>query len=135
MAAVYPAAAIKAGVFSGLGVVDCAIDAGGHLVDCEAKREEPAGSDFGAAAWRPSKVMAMNPWTKEGDTVEGLRITLPIRFTWEEAPADGATKPPRQALAEPGVQVGQVLAERRVAGGVAVARKVRVPPASRHRPR
>jgi TonB family protein len=93
MSAVYPAAAIKAGVFSGLGVVDCAIEAGGHLVDCAAKREEPAGLDFGAAALEAVKVMAMNPWTKEGDTVEGLRITLPIRFTWEEAAADGATKP------------------------------------------
>lgn len=99
MSAVYPEAAIKAGVFSGLGVVDCAVEAGGHLVDCAAKREEPAGLDFGAAALEAVKVMAMNPWTKEGDTVDGLRITLPIRFTWQEA--DAGTAPPPAPAAKP----------------------------------
>ncbi|CAN7349269.1 TonB family protein [Caulobacter sp. LjRoot300] len=90
MSAIYPAAAVKAGVFSGLGVVDCAVDAGGRLVDCSARREEPARLDFGAAALEAAKVMAMNPWTKEGDTVEGLRIALPIRFTWQETAAEAA---------------------------------------------
>lgn len=86
MDSVYPAAAMKANIASGLGVIGCTVDATGHLVDCQVKREEPAGLDFGAAAMEAAKLMAMNPWTKEGDTVEGLRITLPIRFTLPDAP-------------------------------------------------
>jgi hypothetical protein len=90
MALTYPQAAIKAGVFAGKGVTDCAVDASGHLIDCSARREEPAGLDFGAAAVQAAKLMVMNPWTKEGDTVDGLRITLPILFSWDDAPAEPA---------------------------------------------
>ena len=86
MDSVYPAAAMKANVASGLGVIGCTVDATGHLVDCQVKREEPASLDFGAAAMEAAKLMAMNPWTKEGDPVEGLHITLPIRFTLPDAP-------------------------------------------------
>jgi TonB family protein len=93
MAAIYPQAAVKANVAGGLGVVSCAVDAGGHLVDCAVKREEPAALDFGAAAMEAAKLMAMNPWTKEGDTVEGLRITLPIRFLMPEPPQVAAPAP------------------------------------------
>ena len=100
MALIYPQSAVKANVISGLGVVGCAVDAGGRLVDCEVKREEPAAFDFGAAAMEAAKLMAMNPWTKEGDTVEGLRITLPIRFSWQDPAPDGAA-PPAAAPAKP----------------------------------
>ncbi|WP_165184207.1 TonB family protein [Caulobacter soli] len=92
MAAIYPQAAVKANATTGLGVVSCAVDAGGRLVDCMVKREEPAALDFGAAALEAAKLMAMNPWTTEGDTVEGLRITLPIRFLMPES-AQAATPP------------------------------------------
>jgi TonB family protein len=89
MVAVYPEAAIKAGVKSGTGAAECAVTATGELTDCQAAREQPAGLDFGAAAIKAAAVMRMNPWTKEGDTVDGLRITLPISFTLEDLP----TKP------------------------------------------
>ena len=75
-------------------MIDCAVDAGGRLADCSAKREEPAGLDFGAAALQAVKVMTMNPWTKEGDTVDGLRITLPIRFVWRPDDAPATPPPP-----------------------------------------
>ena len=100
MALIYPQAAVNAKVNSGLGVVSCAVDAGGHLVDCQVKREEPAALDFGAAAMEAAKLMAMNPWTKEGDTVEGQRITLPIRFNWQDAAQD-APASPAAAAAKP----------------------------------
>ena len=93
MDSIYPQAAIKANVNSGLGVISCEVNGGGRLVECQVKREEPAGFDFGAAAMEAAKLMAMNPWTKEGDTVEGLRITLPIRFALPEEPK-AATAPP-----------------------------------------
>jgi hypothetical protein len=37
--------------------------------------------------------MRMNPWTKEGDTVQGLVITIPIQFTLEDLPPAGPAKP------------------------------------------
>ena len=85
MASVYPQAAVKAGVKSGEAAVTCAVTATGELIDCQAVRETPAGLDFGAAAMKAAAVMRMNPWTKEGDTVEGLRITLPISFTFDDS--------------------------------------------------
>lgn len=94
MALVYPKAAIKAGALTGLGVIDCTVDATGHLADCAAKREDPAGLDFGAAALLAAQAMAMNPWTKEGDPVDGQRITLPIRFNWQPDEAPAPTAPP-----------------------------------------
>jgi TonB family protein len=97
MASVYPPAAIKAGVSSGLAVLGCAVDAGGHLVDCAVNREEPAALDFGAAAIEAAKLMAMNPWTKEGDAVEGQRLNLPIRFTLQADAPPPAAPPPAPA--------------------------------------
>ncbi len=83
MADIYPQMAITAGVKSGMGAVSCQVTALGELIDCQAAREEPAGLDFAAAAIKAAGVMRMNPWTHEGDPVEGLRITLPVRFSWE----------------------------------------------------
>jgi TonB family protein len=92
MAEVYPQAAAKAGVKSGLGVVSCTVTATGELTACQAVREQPANLDFGAAAIKAVSMMRMNPWTKEGDTVDGLVITIPIAFTWDDsvAPAEPA---------------------------------------------
>lgn len=88
MAEVYPEAAVKAGVKAGQGAITCTVTAAGELSACQAVREAPAGLDFGAAAIKAATAMRMNPWTKEGDTVDGLVITLPITFTLEDdAPA------------------------------------------------
>lgn len=90
MASVYPEAAVKAGVHTGEGAVTCTVAATGELSNCQAIRERPAGLDFGAAAVKAAAVMRMNPWTKEGDTVDGLVIALPITFTLEDdAPTAG----------------------------------------------
>ena len=94
MLAVYPEAAFKAGVRSGDGAVTCTVTVSGELTDCQAAREAPAGLDFGAAAIKAAAVMRMNPWTKEGDTVDGLRITIPMSFTLSEAdPPASPAKP------------------------------------------
>ncbi|MEJ2818551.1 TonB family protein [Caulobacter sp. CCG-8] len=87
MALVYPQAAMKAGVNTGLGVVACVVDTQGALTDCQVRREEPAGLDFGAAAMEAVKLMTMNPWSKEGEPLDGLPIVLPIRFNWQPDPA------------------------------------------------
>lgn len=87
MALAYPQAAIKAGVKTGLGVVGCVVDIRGELTDCQVRHEDPVGLDFGAAAIEAAKLMAMNPWSKEGEPLDGLPIVLPIRFNWQEAAA------------------------------------------------
>ena len=98
MTTIYPEAAIKAGVYSGLGIVGCIVNAHGGLADCEVKREAPSALDFGAAAIEAAKLMSMNPWSTEGEPMDHLTITLPIRFTWQEtastAPASGSASAP-----------------------------------------
>lgn len=95
MAAAYPQAARQAGIKTGLGVVNCVVDVKGALRDCEVRREDPAGLDFGAAAMEAIKPMAINPWSKEGEPLDGLRISVPIRFVWDE------TSPPAAPPAKP----------------------------------
>ena len=87
MAAVYPDAAIKAGVTSGEGAATCVVTVEGRLGACEAAREKPGGLDFAAAAVKAASMMRMNPWTKEGDTLEGLKVTVPFQFHWDNSPA------------------------------------------------
>jgi hypothetical protein len=42
---------------------------------------------FGAAALEIAAVVAMNPWTAQGDPVDGARIRLPLRLELpKEAP-------------------------------------------------
>ncbi len=87
MASIYPDAAVKAGVKEGRAAASCTVTAEGRLAECQAAREAPTGLDFAAAALKAAEVMRMNPWTKEGDPVEGLRITIPFDFTWDESEA------------------------------------------------
>jgi len=93
MAGVFPEAAVKAGVKSGKGAATCTVAANGELTACQTAREAPAGLDFGAAAVQAVSLMRMNPWTKEGDTVEGLTVTIPVTFSLEDDTADRAAKP------------------------------------------
>ena len=91
MAAIYPEAAIKAKVMSGQGAATCVVTAEGRLANCEAARENPAGFDFGAAAVKAASAMRMNPWTKEGDTLDGLKLTVPFQFSFtDDMPAESA---------------------------------------------
>jgi TonB family protein len=97
MALAYPQAAMRAGVKTGLGVVACVVNGRGELTDCQVRREEPAGLDFGAAAMEAVKLMQMNPWSKEGEPLDGLTIVLPIRFNWQEQADGSASTPPSAA--------------------------------------
>lgn len=91
MALIYPQAAIKAKVLSGRAATTCVVTAEGRLTNCEAARESPAGLDFGAAAIKAASTMRMNPWTKEGDTLDGLTVTVPFQFSFaDDTPAEPA---------------------------------------------
>ena len=93
MAVIYPEAAIKAKVLSGQAAAACVITAEGHLSACEAARETPTGLDFGAAAIKAAALMRMNPWTKEGDTLDGLKVTVPFQFSFDDAAPAEPAKP------------------------------------------
>jgi TonB family protein len=85
VAQLFPAAAAKAGLRGGKADVVCTVQHDGSLKDCTVVAEQPAGLGFGDAALTVAGVMAMNPWTAEGDPVDGARIRLPVRL---ELPAD-----------------------------------------------
>lgn len=93
MNSLYPGGAAKAGVKTGVGEINCAVDAKGKFSDCKITREQPGELGFGAAALAVVQVMAMNPWTKDGDPVDGLRFSLPIRFNWQPSAVPPAAKP------------------------------------------
>jgi len=84
----FPAAAANAGLKSGVATVVCSVQHDGSLQDCAVDSEKPAGMGFGDAALQIAAVMMMNPWTAEGDPVDGARIRLPVRLVLPEtAPA------------------------------------------------
>ena len=94
MTALYPEAALKAGIKAGVGVAACVITPTGELSGCSVARETPTDLGFGAAAVKAAGVMRMNPWTKEGDGVDGLKVTIPFEFTWSGPTPNEAAKPP-----------------------------------------
>lgn len=95
VAQLFPAAAVKAGLRGGKADVVCTVQHDGSLKDCTVAAEQPAGLGFGDAALTVAGVMVMNPWTAEGDPVDGARIRLPVRL---ELPADTPATP---ATAQP----------------------------------
>ena len=61
-------------------------------LDCVVASEEPAGHGFGEAALQISRTLRINPATRGGVPVEGLRLSVPLAFQWEwpaeSAPSD-----------------------------------------------
>jgi TonB family protein len=94
----FPAAAAQAGLKTGAATIDCSVQHDGTLKDCSVESENPAGMGFGDAALQVASVMAMNPWTAQGDPVDGARIRLPVRL---ELPADAPTPAPAQSPPKP----------------------------------
>lgn len=93
-AQIFPDLAKVAGVTNGLGVINCEVGAGGVLQDCKTVREDPVGMGFGEAALKAAAYVVMNPWSVDGDPLDGLRVTVPIRLRMD-APSD----PPEPAPA------------------------------------
>lgn len=80
VAQVYPEEAAAKGVATGRGVAKCAVAADGGLTACEEMPADPDKLGFSHSAVVVASAMAMNPWTDEGDPVDGSSIVLPIRF-------------------------------------------------------
>lgn len=64
-------------------VIDCGISAEGRLTGCGTAADTPA--PVSAAALAIAAKFRMNPWTTEGEPVEGARIRLPLRYELEAA--------------------------------------------------
>ncbi len=79
-ASLYPAAATKAGVATGVGSVTCRIDDKGFLSDCSVVSQDPQDLGFGAAALAVTPSLQANLWTREGDRAAGGSVTVPLRF-------------------------------------------------------
>jgi TonB family protein len=94
--ALFPAQAAKAGFRTGVGVVACEVTHEGRLTACTVASETPANMGFGGAALQIAAIMAMNPWTKQGDPVDGAHIQLPIRLNLSPEPATPAAAPERK---------------------------------------
>lgn len=93
MKSLYPPEAVAANVKTGLAEVNCAVDAQGKFSDCHVSRQQPDALGFGSAALAVARIVSINPWTKSGFPVDGLRFTLPVRFNWQEAAAGAAAAP------------------------------------------
>jgi protein TonB len=91
----FPKAAAEAGLKTGMAVVHCTVAHDGSLKDCAVDKEDPPGLGFGEAALLVAGVTAMNPWTAQGEPVDGAHVSIPIRLKLpDDAPAAAATPAP-----------------------------------------
>jgi Gram-negative bacterial TonB protein C-terminal len=83
----YPVKALKAGR-AGNTVIECTVNAQGLLRDCKVTKEDPPGFGFGAASLVLSGLFLMKPQTRDGQAVDGARITIPINWTYDGDPIE-----------------------------------------------
>ncbi len=97
----FPPQAAKAGFQDGRAKIRCGIAHDGSLTGCAVQSEDPAGLGFGAAALSIAAVMKMNPWTPQGDPVDGAYIVLPIRLVLASPQSAAQPAAPAQTAAPP----------------------------------
>lgn len=84
--AVYPVAAVNAGVLTGTARLECEIDGEGLLSGCTVSSETPANLGFGESALAVSKAFKASPWAEDGLPSKGAKVTMPIRLVHDSAP-------------------------------------------------
>jgi TonB family protein len=77
----FPPEAATKGVTTGRGVAKCVVEQDGSLSDCAAEPGEPDGLGFSDAAVRLASTMRMNPWTVDGEAVDGAVVRLGVKLT------------------------------------------------------
>ena len=77
---VYPAGAVRREI-DGIAVTSCKVAVDGTLTDCQVLEEAPAGVGFGKAALDLMPKFLMRPMTKDGQSVEGGTVRVPLRFS------------------------------------------------------
>jgi TonB family protein len=76
----FPAKAVARGVKTGLGVAVCTVTPQGMLTQCEARPGVPDGLGFSDVTTQIAERLRISVWTQEGGPVDGVKISLPIRF-------------------------------------------------------
>jgi TonB family protein len=79
IARVYPRGAQKQEL-NGRATLTCAVDADGMLQSCAVSDEDPVGEGFGAAVLALSSQFKLSPQTRDGQSVAGGTIKIPMRF-------------------------------------------------------
>lgn len=75
----FPAAARAANV-GGRAKIECLVRANGTLTGCTIVSEEPAGYGFGEATLQASAYFKMKPKMRDGASVEGGTVRIPVRW-------------------------------------------------------
>jgi TonB family protein len=75
----YPPAEKEGGV-EGRAVVDCVVTTAGTLFNCAVVSESPANAGFGGATLRLMPFFKMRPMTKDGVSVGGAHVRVPVRW-------------------------------------------------------
>lgn len=65
---------------SGGVVISCTARKDGTLKDCAVVEETPPGEGVGVAALKLMSLFRLRPQTKDGQSVEGGSVRVPIRF-------------------------------------------------------
>ena len=88
VAAMYPAAALKAGV-AGRAILDCAVTPEGGLRACHVGEQEPKGRGFDRAAMSLAPLFRLEPPRDEtGAFPRNVRVRVPVVFSPRVADAD-----------------------------------------------
>jgi TonB family protein len=77
----FPPEAATKGITAGRGVAKCVVEQDGSLSDCAAEPGDPDGLGFSDAAVRLASTMRMNPWTIDGEPVDGAVVRLGVKLT------------------------------------------------------
>lgn len=76
----FPPEAAAKGVTSGHGVAKCVVAQDGSLTDCAPQEADPDGLGFSEAAAKLASTMKMNPWTVDGEPVDGAVVRVGVRL-------------------------------------------------------
>ena len=88
----YPDRAAKMSV-GGRAVIRCRVDGDGSLEQCVVIYESPPDQGFGEAALKLSALFRMRPVTRDGQSVAGGVVIVPIRFAVPGAPPEPSPSP------------------------------------------
>jgi len=77
----FPAEAAAKGLTSGYGVAKCNVTKTGTLSDCAPEDADPEGLGFSEAAAELASTMRMNPWTTDGQPVDGAVVRIGVRLS------------------------------------------------------